>query len=59
VTHVAVAQPDEAQILGHYTLLVRSVGREVFAGAKKLPPDEIGVALLGRLAVSREAQGQG
>lgn len=59
VTHVAVAQPGDPLILGYYTLLVRSVERESFAGAKKLPPGEIGVALLARLAVSRSAQGQG
>ena len=59
VTHVAVPQPGEAQILGYYTLLVRSVAREEFAGAKKLPPGEIGVVLLARLAVSQSAQGQG
>ena len=59
VTHVAVAQPGDAPILGYYTLLVRSVERESFAGAKKLPPGEIGVALLARLAVSVTAQGQG
>ena len=59
VTHVAVAEPGEATILGYYTLLVRSVEREDFASAKKLPPGEIGVALLARLAVGQNAQGQG
>ena len=59
VTHVAVASPGEVAILGYYTLLVRSIEREDFAGAKKLPRGEIGVALLARLAVSKEAQGQG
>ena len=59
VTHVAVAAPGDAAILGYYTLLVRSVERESFASAKKLPPGEIGVALLARLAVSQSAQGQG
>lgn len=59
VTHVAVSSPGEMVILGYYTLLVRSVERESFAGAKKLPPGEIGVALLARLAVSQRAQGQG
>ena len=59
VTHVAVAQPGDAQILGYYTLLVRSVERASFADAKKLPPGEIGVALLARLAVSITAQGRG
>lgn len=59
VTHVAVREPGAAQILGYYTLLVRSIEREEFATAKKLPPGEIGVALLARLAVSVEVQGQG
>ena len=59
VTYVAVAAPSDARILGYYTLLVRSVEREAFADAKKLPPGEIGVALLARLAVSLSAQGQG
>ena len=59
VTHVAVADAGATAILGYYTLLVRSIEREDFAGAKKLPPGEIGVALLARLAVSVEAQGRG
>jgi len=59
VTHIAVAAPGDAAILGYYTLLVRSVEHESFASAKKLPPGEIGVALLARLAVSQSAQGQG
>jgi GNAT superfamily N-acetyltransferase len=59
VTHVAVPGSGNAQILGYYTLLVRSVEREAFGAAKKLPPGEIGVALLARLAVSIDAQGRG
>lgn len=59
VTHVVVTDPGETAILGYYTLLVRSIERESFASAKKLPPGEIGVALLARLAVSRTAQAQG
>ncbi len=59
VTHVAVADPGEATILGYYTLLVRSIEREDFAQAKKLPTGGIGVALLARLAVNQKAQGQG
>lgn len=59
VTHVAVAHPGDTVILGYYTLLVRSIEREGFAGAKKLLPGDIGVALLARLAVSQEVQGQG
>ena len=57
VTHVAVPDAGDPSILGYYTLLVRSIEREDFASARKLPPGEIGVALLARLAVSVEAQG--
>jgi GNAT superfamily N-acetyltransferase len=59
VTHVAVADPGETAILGYYTLLVRSIEREDFANSKKLPPGEIGVALLARLAVGQSAQSRG
>ena len=59
VTHIAVPQPASSQVLGYYTLLVRSVEREDFADARKLPPGAIGVALLARLAVSRLSQGRG
>lgn len=59
VTHVAVPQPQDSQILGYYTLLVRSIEREDLSKAKKLPPGEIGVVLLARLAVSQNSQGRG
>jgi GNAT superfamily N-acetyltransferase len=59
ITHVAVPQAGDAQILGYYTLLVRTVDKDLFHAGKKLPPGPIGVVLLGRLAVSRDAQGQG
>lgn len=59
VTHVAVPTPGATQILGYYTLLVRSIERENFVGARKLSAGQIGVALLARLAVSHAAQGQG
>lgn len=58
VTHVAVAQAGDAQILAYYTLLTRVVDAEIVPN-KKLPRGEIGVALLGRLAVDQSAQGQG
>lgn len=58
ITHVAVNAPGESKVLAYYTLLTRVVDAEVVP-AKKLPPGEIGVALLGRLAVDRSAQGQG
>jgi GNAT superfamily N-acetyltransferase len=59
VTHVAVAAAGASEILGYYTLLVRTIEHEAFTNAKKLPPGEIGVTLLARLAVSRNAQGNG
>lgn len=58
VTHVAVAQAGDAKILAYYTMVTRSVD-SVMLAAKKLPKGEIGVVLLGRLAVDKTAQGQG
>ena len=58
VTHVAVAEAGSSKILAYYTLLTREVNTEVVPN-KKLPRGEIGVALLGRLAVDISAQGQG
>lgn len=58
VTHVAVAAAGDSRILAYYTLLTRVVNAEIVPN-KKLPHGEIGVALLGRLAVDKTAQGQG
>ena len=58
VTHVAVAAAGDSRILTYYTLLTRVVAAEIVPG-KKVPKGDIGVALLGRLAVDRSAQGQG
>lgn len=58
ITHVAVAALQSPIILGYYTLLSRDVERELFPKSKTLSPDGVGVVLLGRLAVSLEAQGQ-
>ena len=58
ITHVAVAAPQSPVILGYYTLLSRDIERELFPRPKLLSPDGVGVVLLGRLAVSLEAQGQ-
>ena len=58
VTHVAVAQAGDGKILAYCTLLTRVVAAEVVPN-KTLPHGEIGVVLLGRLAVDRAAQGQG
>lgn len=58
ITHVAVAAPGDAAILGYYTLLSRDIERELFPRPKTLSPDGVGVVLLGRLAVSSAAQRQ-
>lgn len=58
VTHVAVPAAGESKILAYYTLLTRTVDAGL-VHSKKLPRGEIGVALLGRLAVDVTAQGRG
>lgn len=58
VTHVAVAAAGDRKILAYYTLLTRTVDAEIVP-SKKLPRGEIGVVLLGRLAVDESAQGMG
>lgn len=58
VTHVAVPAAGEIKILAYYTLLTRTVDAGLVP-SKKLPRGEIGVALLGRLAVDVTAQGRG
>jgi ribosomal protein S18 acetylase RimI-like enzyme len=58
VTHVAVATAGDARILGYYTLLTRTVERDLLPRPGQFPRDGIGVVLLGRLAVDESAQGQ-
>ena len=58
VTHVAVAAAGESKIFAYYTLVTRTVEAAIFPRSK-LPRGEIGVVLLGRLGVDREAQGGG
>ena len=58
ITHVAGAEAGDAEVLAYYTLLTRVVDAEIVPN-KKLPRGEIGVVLLGRLAVDQTAQGQG
>lgn len=58
ITHVAVAAPQASDILGYYTLLTRSVERDLFPRSSALSPDGVGIVLLGRLAVATSAQGQ-
>lgn len=58
ITHVAVTEAGDAKVLAYYTLLTRVVEAGIVPN-KKLPQGEIGVVLLGRLAVDQAAQGQG
>jgi len=58
VTHVAVAEAGGRQILAYYTLLTRVVDAGIVP-SKKLPRGDVGVVLLGRLAVNQSMQGRG
>ena len=59
VTFVAVAEAGDTKILGYYTLAMSEVER-LIVPQKNLPPERpVPVALLGRLAVDRRAQGHG
>lgn len=58
VTHVAVENAGDSEILAYYTLVTRALNRDMFP-AKKLPRGDIGVVLLGRLAVDNRAKSQG
>ena len=58
VTHLAVPVAGDSKILAYYTLVTRTVDAAIIP-AKKLPRGEIGVVLLGRLAVDQTAQKQG
>jgi hypothetical protein len=58
VTHVVVELKGDTKILGYYTLVTRTVDREVIP-AKRLPSGPIGVVLLGKLAVDISAQRRG
>lgn len=59
-TFVAIEE-GSAEVAGFYTLTVASVAREVFSDdlVKRVPRYPVPVALLGRLAVSKKAQGRG
>lgn len=59
VTHVAVPSSGDSKILGYYTLLSRSVERDMLPKSNRFPADGVGVVLLGRLAVDQNAQGRG
>jgi len=55
---VVVEVEGDTKILGYYTLVTRTVDREVIP-AKRLPSGPIGVVLLGKLAVDISAQRRG
>lgn len=57
VTQVIVAEPGAADIMGYFTLVTRTVEAEVLP-EKRLPHGDVGVVLLGRLAVDLRYQGQ-
>ncbi len=58
VTHVAVARHGDPKIYAYYTLVTRTV-ETGNSSAEKLPRAEVGVVLLGRLGVDKDAQGKG
>lgn len=58
MTHVAVPASGDSRILAYYTLVTRTVDASIISN-KKLPGGDIGVILLGRLAVDRTMHRQG
>jgi GNAT superfamily N-acetyltransferase len=58
VTHVAVPSAGDSKILAYNTLVTRTVDAAIIPN-KKLPGGDVGVVLLGRLAVDKTAQGAG
>ena len=58
VTHVAVERAGGSKILAYYTLVTRTVKADIIP-AKKLPGGDIGVVLLGRLAVDNSTKSKG
>ena len=55
VTHVVVATAGHIKILGYYTLVTRTIERDIIPDSR-LPTGPIGVVLLGRLAVDSSVQ---
>ena len=58
VTHVVVATAGDTKILGYYTLVTRTIERDIIPDSR-LPNGPIGVVLLGRLAVDSSVQRSG
>jgi GNAT superfamily N-acetyltransferase len=59
VTYVAVEGSGESAILGYYTLTMSCVQPEIMPEKRVPPKRAVPVVLLGRLAVSQNAQGRG
>jgi hypothetical protein len=58
VTHVVVEAAGDTKILGYYTLVTRTIDRDIIP-AKGLPSGPVGVVLLGRPAVDIAGQRRG
>lgn len=58
VTYVVIEAAGSSRIMGYYTLVTRTIEREIIP-EKALPSGPVGVVLLGRLAVDRTFQGRG
>ena len=58
VTHVVVATAGDTKVLGYYTLVTRTIERDIIPDSR-LPNGPIGVVLLGRLAVDSSVQRSG
>ena len=58
VTHVVVATAGDIKILAYYTLVTRTIERDIIPDSR-LPNGPIGVVLLGRLAVDSSVQRSG
>ncbi len=58
-TYVAVVPSHPIQVLGYYTLTLRSIGFQELPKEKRLPRYPIPLVHLGRLAISLQEQGKG
>jgi len=58
IIYVAVEKAGDSKILAYYTLVTRTVDAGIIP-SKKLPKGDIGVVLLGRLAVDKSQQRKG
>jgi GNAT superfamily N-acetyltransferase len=58
ITHVAVEKAGDSRVLAYYTLVTRTVDATIIP-SKELPKGEIGVVLLGRLAVDKSQHRKG